>query len=297
MRDDWAEIDEIDAKKRILYTSLKDIKESRAVYFAVITESDDMLETWEELKASCEDGNEIFAPGDKSTKRKRSSSSAKSRLKSKKAKKASSNLNDDFIDNKEEEVSSSESDGESSEGETEPDEEQPDRQPLSMEDIEAKIGQLKEDKKRARRERLELDAKNKATNEEIVTLQAMRDVIETKMSAVCIEGRNKYSKGAIQQDFAAGIRELDQENAQEEDEDNFDPTAEMRDYEEVARSLPVFCCSSRAYQKMSGRLQRDSKVPGFRSIKETEIPQLQQHCKKLTEGVRASNCRRFLTNL
>lgn len=117
------------------------------------------------------------------------------------------------------------------------------------------------------------------------------------MSAICIEGRNEYSKGAIRQDFAAGIRELDQENAQEEDEDNFDPTAEIRDYEEVARSTPVFCCSSRAYQKMSGRLQRDSTVPGFRSTDETEIPQLQQHCKKLTEGVRASNCRRFLTNL
>jgi hypothetical protein len=45
---------------------------------------------------------------------------------------------------------------------------------------------------------------------------------------------------------------------------------------------------------MSGRLQRDSAVPGFRSIEETEIPQLQKHCKHLTEGVRASNCRRFL---
>jgi hypothetical protein len=48
---------------------------------------------------------------------------------------------------------------------------------------------------------------------------------------------------------------------------------------------------------MSGRLLRDSAVPGFRSLEETEIPQLQQHCKHLTEGVRASNCRRFLTNL
>lgn len=60
--------------------------------------------------------------------------------------------------------------------------------------------------------------------------------------------------------------------------------------------LQVFCCSARAYQQLSGRLQRDSTVPGFRSMEETEIPQLQQHCKRLTEGVRASNCRRFLTN-
>jgi len=116
-------------------------------------------------------------------------------------------------------------------------------------------------------------------------------------SALCIGGRNKYSKGAIQRDFADGIRELDMESAQEEDPEKFNPDEELRDYSEVARSLPVFCVSSRAYQKLRGRLQRDNKVPGFRSTAETEIPQLQAHCKKLTEVGRASNCRNFLTHL
>lgn len=59
--------------------------------------------------------------------------------------------------------------------------------------------------------------------------------------------------------------------------------------------VQVFCCSARAYQKLSGRLLRDSAVSGFQSIEETGIPQLQQHCKHLTKGVRASNCRRYLT--
>ena len=86
------------------------------------------------------------------------------------------------------------------------------------------------------------------------------------------------------------------ESAQEEDPDQFNPDEQLRDYE-VSRSLPVFCVSSRAYQKLRGRLQRDNKVPGFRSAEETEIPQLQAHCKKLTEAGRASNCRAFLTNL
>jgi len=93
------------------------------------------------------------------------------------------------------------------------------------------------------------------------------------------------------------VKELDQENQQEEDEENFNPEEDMRDYDLVARSLPVFCCSSKAYQKLSGRFVRENAVPGFRSKDETEIPQLQSHCKKLTEGVRASNCRRFLTHL
>jgi hypothetical protein len=33
------------------------------------------------------------------------------------------------------------------------------------------------------------------------------------------------------------------ENAQKEDEENFDPEEDIRDYDKVARSLPVFCCS------------------------------------------------------
>lgn len=55
---------------------------------------------------------------------------------------------------------------------------------------------------------------------------------KTAMSSVCIESRNNYAKGAIQTDFAAGIKELDQENAQEEDEANFNPDEDIRDYEE-----------------------------------------------------------------
>ena len=117
------------------------------------------------------------------------------------------------------------------------------------------------------------------------------------MSALCISGRNDCSKRAIQHDFAAGIKELDQEIAAEEDEESFNPDDEARNYEEVARSLPVFCVSSRGYQRLQGRLRKDPNVPGFTKIEETEIPQLQAHCEKLTETRRAANCRTFINNL
>lgn len=93
---------------------------------------------------------------------------------------------------------------------------------------------------------------------------------------------------------------LDQEAAQDEDEDDFDPEAvdSLRDYEEVARSLPVFCVSSRAYQSMSGRLSKDhARYDGFLEPSDTEIPQLQQHARKLTEAGRARHCRAFLNDL
>lgn len=297
MREDWAKIDSIDEEKAALKKELDGFKESRAVYLDIMTDADEKLEVWEELEKRCDKGDTVFAPSESATKRKRSAEPKGSKKKVKRNKERKSD-DDDFIDDDDEEEDShhsSKSEDEESEKEDDPEAEEP--EPLTMEKIETMISQLKEDKKRARQERQALNTKCEETNEKIAALQTTKDTIETAMSAICIEGRNKYSKGAIQLDFAAGIKELDQESAQEDDEDNFDPTVELRDYDEVARSLPVFCCSSRAYQKMSGRMQRDSTVPGFRNKEETEIPQLQQHCKKLTEGVRASNCRRFLTNV
>ncbi|KAK3368057.1 hypothetical protein B0H63DRAFT_514757 [Podospora didyma] len=46
----------------------------------------------------------------------------------------------------------------------------------------------------------------------------------------CIKSRNNRTRPAIQQHFAEGIRELDQDIAAQQDEDNFDPDEELRDY-------------------------------------------------------------------
>lgn len=94
------------------------------------------------------------------------------------------------------------------------------------------------------------------------------------------------------------VYRLDQEAAIDEDENAFDPDEDARDYDEVARSLSVFCVSARAYQKLSGRLKKDSvHVDGFTAPEDTEIPQLQDHARRLTEGGRVSNSRRFLNDL
>ncbi|RMZ67125.1 tat pathway signal sequence [Pyrenophora seminiperda CCB06] len=49
--------------------------------------------------------------------------------------------------------------------------------------------------------------------------------------------------------------------------------------------------------QMCGRMQKDEPVPGFVSTEDTEIPQLQAHCQKLTEAGRVQTSRAFLTNL
>ena len=91
---------------------------------------------------------------------------------------------------------------------------------------------------------------------------------------------------------------LDQETAAEEDEANFDPEVDLRDYDAVAQYLPVFCVSTRAFQQLSGRLQKDGiNSSGFPDINDTEVPQLQAHARQLTESSRIANCRRFLNEL
>lgn len=161
----------------------------------------------------------------------------------------------------------------------------------------SRINELNKMKKSARQHKKDLADGIKALQRQLSDLSARRIKNNEDSEALCIKGRNEWSRKRIRDDFAEGIKELDQENAAEESPDNFDPDEEMRDYGQVANSLPVFCVSSRAYQRLSGRLQKDSDVNGFAHPDQTEIPQLQAHCRKLTEGGRQVSCKSFLNGL
>lgn len=290
------EVEELYAQERELeqeiketQTKIEDLRESQHVYTLSGREAAEEIEIWEELKDKLDDGEEVYAPTPKSTKRKKGASAKKSR------KKRQANDEDsdaDFVvDDDEVSETEHEEDGDDDA------EVQAPQEPLTEEDIKTKIKDLRDIKKNARREGLEIKPKIEELRPKVREAQAKIKEIKGKISRICITGRNEYSKEAIQNDFAAGIKELDQENAAEEDEDNFNPDEEQRDYDQVARSLPVFCVSSRAYQKMCGRLQKDDPVPGFETAEETEIPQLQAHCKKLTEAGRVQSCRNFLLSV
>lgn len=114
--------------------------------------------------------------------------------------------------------------------------------------------------------------------------------IETDILREYIEARNSYAKGEIREDFAAEIREPDQEE--------FEDISEMQaiDYSKLEKDLPVFCVSSRAYQKLRGRLCREPGIDGFTTLADTEIFHLQKHCISLTEKAREASAREFLTN-
>ncbi|KAF7946085.1 uncharacterized protein EAE97_005123 [Botrytis byssoidea] len=299
MTEDYAKIDQIDKQVDKLNAKIAELKESMAVYNDIYHDADESLDIWDDLRRDLDAGKTVYAPKAKpenSPKRKRSSSPKTSRKKSKKSESEDDDDDDDFIDDDEDE--GREVQDEVSDNETEIEEEDLDRgEPLTIEHIEQKIDELKDTKKKARKEKVAIELAIKDVKNESKGFDAERKEIDTRMRAICIDGRNNYSKTAIQQDFATGIKELDMENAEEEDAENFNPDEDIRDYDAVARSLPVFCVSSRAYQQLNGRLKKDAKIPGFRNVQETEIPQLQAHCKKLTEAGRSAACRRFLNSL
>jgi chromosome segregation ATPase len=244
-----------------------------------MSDAADNVELWENLQDQLDDGKTVYAPSAKSNKRKNTGMSKQAR---KKRQRSDDDSDDDFLAS-DEEKSHSDDDVTF----------QFVRTKLSESDIKDKLRELRDTKKNARREGMEIKLKIDELKPQISELQEKKEGIKAQLSRICIAGRNNYSKTAIQHDFAAGIKEIDQENAADEDEDNSNPEDKLRDYDQVAKSLPVFCVSSRAYQKMCGRMQKDDGVPGFMTPEETEVPQHQAHFKKLTEGGRIQTCRTF----
>ncbi|KAL5390396.1 hypothetical protein DPSP01_001963 [Paraphaeosphaeria sporulosa] len=232
---------------------------------------EDEIEIWEELQKKIKTQT-VYAPRSKKNRKRRQ------------------------IDDEDSEIESEIDDSSDSEHESGTDDNVAAQVPLTMQDIEQKIASLKQAKKDPLKEVKKMQARIKALKPQLRELSSKIANANARKLAICIQGRNEYSKTAIQKDFAAGIKELDQEAAMEADEEAFDPDKEIRDYDEVADSLPVFCVSSRAYQKMCGRLKKDEAVPGFQTQEETQIPQLKSHCMKLTQGGRIRDCRAFLTS-
>ncbi|GAW11202.1 hypothetical protein ANO14919_005440 [Xylariales sp. No.14919] len=116
--------------------------------------------------------------------------------------------------------------------------------------------------------------------------------LEEELSRACVSKRNEFSRHSIREQFALGLKELDEYEAQRIDP-NFDPGKVLRDYNQVRLSLPVFCISSRAYKSLANK----ERVTGFRNVNDTEVPQLQAHTKKLTETARIRNAKSFLNDL
>ncbi|RYP69257.1 hypothetical protein DL771_006225 [Monosporascus sp. 5C6A] len=169
-------------------------------------------------------------------------------------------------------------------------------QPLDGEQIRSMIEYLRSTKSVVLDEKEVLD--NRIEDDEFVRAE-LSDAVsrqERECAASCIRKRNEYARDAIRQDYALGLKELDEEFSQQANAESFDPDDEQRDYGSLARGLPVFCISSRAYQSLSNLSGNGNPMLGFESSEATEIPQLIEHAKKLTESRRAQAYGQFLNS-
>jgi hypothetical protein len=175
---------------------IKELKETQDVYRIAQKDAASEIDIWEKLQEDIDDGKTAYAPIIK-TKRKR----VQQKSARKRRQRDPDDSDDDFITSDEESMHS-ESDSDSD------DEIQAPRNTLTEADIKSKLKELRDAKKGARREGSALTGQIKELQDLIKDSNQKIAVIKAQVSHICIAGRNDYSKRAIQQDFAAGIKEL-----------------------------------------------------------------------------------------
>jgi DNA repair exonuclease SbcCD ATPase subunit len=225
----WTEFNEVRKELQALDKAKDELEAAKNDCADKLTDADDEIEELEALKDDLENGKEVRAPSDQSKKRKRSARSPKSRKKSKGLMPGGDHSIDD-IDSEGSMASYEEGDHGSDKGPL-----------LTAEAIEEKLSKLRRDKRDIRNDRSELGAKIKSLVEDISRLKTAKETMQDAIYAMAVKSRNESSKDAIQWDFGWGVRDLDMEIGDEEDRYNFDPEVLIRDYEQVARSLPVRC--------------------------------------------------------
>ena len=223
------ELDRLKMQVKELHDRLEVHKETKSLYMDAAHEADELVEQWEELKDLKVDGKAVYPPKSdlRAKKRKGENLANASR---KRQKQSSDDEDSDFIARE----SDSSSERASEDGVSVDDVER--GKELTEGDINLKLQELKVVRKESREKKREIVEEMSSLRSTCKKAEDRQMQISNDISALCILGRNDYSKGAIQQDFAAGMKELDQEIACEEmDPDNFDPKENTRDYEEVAR--------------------------------------------------------------
>lgn len=153
------------------------------------------IDEWQARRKLVSQGHRVATPTTSPQKRKHSKpQTAEAHASVKKAKK-------DF--------ESSETEDTSDESDLDDDDEDDDDQsePLTLEVTRKKLDELKTTKKAVKEQRRNLIGSVSQLKQEIKTLRKQRSDIKTNMHRECIQGRNMYSRDAIKQDFAFGLKE------------------------------------------------------------------------------------------
>ncbi|KAJ4414149.1 hypothetical protein N0V82_008116 [Gnomoniopsis sp. IMI 355080] len=287
LRERWQRIEFLQKAQPQYKQQLEVLRNEMAAVDNLVEDLDAIADKWEELADKLGNGEIVYKANIEQPKKRKSKSRPSARRK-----------RHTSVDKDSDTESSEESDIEEENSQFGRSDENEQPLPLTSDEIAAELFNIKSQKKDLRKSKKVAKEAISTIKKELHSLNFEEKTLRSEIKSVCVKRRNDYSRAAIKNEFAMGVKELDQESAMAENEASFNPDNDSRDYEAIAQSLPVFCVSARAYQKLSGRLQQDSvQVDGFPSVEETEIPRLQEHTRFLTDAGRANNSRRFLHEL
>ncbi|KAF7924899.1 hypothetical protein EAE99_006376 [Botrytis elliptica] len=141
----------------------------------------------------------------------------------------------------------------------------------------------------------------KMLGKRLTELRLILKSIRNDIKAACTQARSRYTQEHLRMDFENGLRELKQDLSDDSIDErqlgNVDE-AESKDlvYQRgLTEQLQIFCVSSKGYQRLCGRFKRDPMPNGFTTIKDTNIPKLQEYAAASTLTVRAKIADSFLT--
>ncbi|KAK1569452.1 tat pathway signal sequence [Colletotrichum navitas] len=170
--------------------------------------------------------------------------------------------------------------------------------PLSKGQIEEHIHNLRRQAQDLRDRCRKTTALAKDHEEKLESKVQEKKSLQDSIKGSCIRKRNSTTTQSIKQDFVDGYKELKEESASDDNDVFLKDEAPPPDYEKIKANLPVFCISSRTYQKLNGMMQNeDISTSGYKDVDDTGIPGLQAHAQKLTEAGRHARCRRVITKL
>jgi hypothetical protein len=196
----------------------------------------------------------------------------------------------------------------------EDDEQEEEPEPLSEEELKAKIVECKDAVKAGREQLNEVRRERKEASDAITKAKRDEAKAQKDKNSFCSLKRSFYSQSVLKEDFRTGLKDLDDAAAEERNPDSFDPSINLRgnqsrsalfcaalipiyiiDYSII--DLPVYTVSSRDYVRITGQAKGDGDPTCFTDPADTGIPELQEWCQTLTVSARERSARNFFAQL
>lgn len=209
--EDWAKIDVWDAALEERGTRLQGLKDQRAMLLEIFNSAEDELDKWDDFKRKLSAGETVYATKKRKHPANSLPSRKKHRVKSSEGRKQRLSIDTSSDTASDSDLSSkSDSDYDSLSGSDKengvPDEAD-DRVPLTEAEIDRHLSEIKASKQTLREQRKQVDEQISQVRTEMKDLTLGKGELDAKIRAVCIKGRNSYSREAIKNDFAQGIKE------------------------------------------------------------------------------------------